>query len=170
MIECYLAWCGIGFHYVFLWKMILWVLNSEKLKSAVVDHYLLDEFNCCFCVNATAKNMFGYYFQTYNNNLCDVYLVPSFFFFSIFSPHTRSAYSFIANARATWLKKKITDNDIGLFVLQALTYALKIFNYFFTAVFILECVMKMLALGIQLYVKDKYVYIYSYKCNICTRE
>uniref|UniRef100_A0A2S2PYV7 Voltage-dependent T-type calcium channel subunit alpha-1H n=1 Tax=Sipha flava TaxID=143950 RepID=A0A2S2PYV7_9HEMI len=39
---------------------------------------------------------------------------------------------------------------------KALTYALKIFNYFFTAVFILECVMKMLALGIQLYVKDKW--------------
>ncbi|KAL5240540.1 hypothetical protein ACI65C_007950 [Semiaphis heraclei] len=39
---------------------------------------------------------------------------------------------------------------------KALTYALKIFNYFFTAVFILECVMKMLALGLQLYVKDKW--------------
>ncbi|XP_050424042.1 voltage-dependent T-type calcium channel subunit alpha-1G isoform X2 [Adelges cooleyi] len=39
---------------------------------------------------------------------------------------------------------------------KALTYALKIFNYFFTAVFILECVMKMLALGMQLYVKDRW--------------
>ncbi|KAK0098542.1 hypothetical protein PV326_007002 [Microctonus aethiopoides] len=39
---------------------------------------------------------------------------------------------------------------------KALTYALKIFNYFFTAVFILESFMKILALGIQLYLKDKW--------------
>ncbi|KAF7408826.1 hypothetical protein HZH66_003363 [Vespula vulgaris] len=39
---------------------------------------------------------------------------------------------------------------------KALTYALKIFNYFFTAVFILESLMKLLALGIHLYLKDKW--------------
>lgn len=39
---------------------------------------------------------------------------------------------------------------------KALTYALKIFNYFFTAVFILESMMKVLALGIKLYMKDKW--------------
>jgi voltage-dependent calcium channel T type alpha-1G len=38
---------------------------------------------------------------------------------------------------------------------KALSYALKIFNYFFTAVFILESVMKVLALGMHLYFKDK---------------
>lgn len=38
----------------------------------------------------------------------------------------------------------------------ALEYALKIFNYFFTAVFILEAVMKLVALGIRLYMKDKW--------------
>lgn len=35
-------------------------------------------------------------------------------------------------------------------------YALKIFNYFFTAVFILEGIMKLVALGLKLYVKDKW--------------
>ncbi|XP_039307104.1 voltage-dependent T-type calcium channel subunit alpha-1G isoform X4 [Solenopsis invicta] len=39
---------------------------------------------------------------------------------------------------------------------KALTYALKIFNYFFTAVFILESIMKLVALGVQLYMKDKW--------------
>ncbi|XP_043790226.1 voltage-dependent T-type calcium channel subunit alpha-1G isoform X2 [Apis laboriosa] len=39
---------------------------------------------------------------------------------------------------------------------KALTYALKIFNYFFTAVFILESFMKLLALGLHLYLKDKW--------------
>ncbi|XP_021929198.1 voltage-dependent T-type calcium channel subunit alpha-1H-like isoform X2 [Zootermopsis nevadensis] len=39
---------------------------------------------------------------------------------------------------------------------KALTYALKIFNYFFTAVFILESVMKLVALGLHLYFKDKW--------------
>uniref|UniRef100_T1GYK8 Ion transport domain-containing protein n=1 Tax=Megaselia scalaris TaxID=36166 RepID=T1GYK8_MEGSC len=38
----------------------------------------------------------------------------------------------------------------------ALEYALKIFNYFFTAVFILEAVMKLIALGFHLYMKDKW--------------
>lgn len=37
-----------------------------------------------------------------------------------------------------------------------LTYALKIFNYFFTAVFILEAVMKVVALGFRRYLKDKW--------------
>jgi len=40
--------------------------------------------------------------------------------------------------------------------LQALEYALKIFNYFFTAVFILELFMKLVALGFQLYLKDRW--------------
>ncbi|CAH0564653.1 unnamed protein product [Brassicogethes aeneus] len=39
---------------------------------------------------------------------------------------------------------------------EALEYALKIFNYFFTAVFILEGIMKLVALGVLLYVKDKW--------------
>lgn len=38
----------------------------------------------------------------------------------------------------------------------ALEYALKIFNYFFTAVFILEAEMKLLALGFKIYLKDKW--------------
>ncbi|XP_055388606.1 uncharacterized protein LOC129617143 isoform X3 [Condylostylus longicornis] len=38
----------------------------------------------------------------------------------------------------------------------ALEYALKIFNYFFTAVFILEAIMKLVALGWRLYLKDKW--------------
>lgn len=37
-----------------------------------------------------------------------------------------------------------------------LEYILKIFNYFFTAVFIIECVMKLIALGFCLYLKDKW--------------
>ncbi|XP_055678127.1 voltage-dependent T-type calcium channel subunit alpha-1G isoform X3 [Lutzomyia longipalpis] len=39
---------------------------------------------------------------------------------------------------------------------MALEYALKIFNYFFTAVFILEAIMKLVALGIRIYLKDKW--------------
>ncbi|KAL0279686.1 UNVERIFIED_CONTAM: hypothetical protein PYX00_001187 [Menopon gallinae] len=39
---------------------------------------------------------------------------------------------------------------------RPLTYALKIFNYFFTAVFILELIMKLVALGIRLYLKDRW--------------
>lgn len=46
---------------------------------------------------------------------------------------------------------------------KALTYALKIFNYFFTAVFILESFMKLVALGLHLYLKDKYVVFSSKK-------
>lgn len=46
---------------------------------------------------------------------------------------------------------------------KALTYALKIFNYFFTAVFILESFMKLVALGLHLYLKDKYVVLSSKK-------
>lgn len=37
-----------------------------------------------------------------------------------------------------------------------LAYALKIFNYFFTAVFILEAIMKLVALGFKIYLKDKW--------------
>ncbi|XP_072152992.1 voltage-dependent T-type calcium channel subunit alpha-1G isoform X2 [Bemisia tabaci] len=39
---------------------------------------------------------------------------------------------------------------------KSLAYTLRIFNYFFTAVFILESIMKLIALGIQLYLKDKW--------------
>ncbi|XP_060523337.1 voltage-dependent T-type calcium channel subunit alpha-1H-like isoform X2 [Cylas formicarius] len=35
-------------------------------------------------------------------------------------------------------------------------YVLRIFNYFFTAVFILESVMKLIALGFRMYIKDKW--------------
>lgn len=38
---------------------------------------------------------------------------------------------------------------------QELEYALKIFNYFFTAVFLLELSMKVVALGIPRYLTDK---------------
>lgn len=38
----------------------------------------------------------------------------------------------------------------------ALEYALKIFNYFFTAVFIIEAIMKLVALGLRIYMKDKW--------------
>jgi hypothetical protein len=47
---------------------------------------------------------------------------------------------------------------IGLIVtmwFQALEYALRIFNYFFTAVFIVESIMKLVALGLKLYFKDR---------------
>ncbi|XP_025832292.1 voltage-dependent T-type calcium channel subunit alpha-1G-like, partial [Agrilus planipennis] len=39
---------------------------------------------------------------------------------------------------------------------EILNYVLKIFNYFFTAVFILESTMKLTALGFKLYLKDKW--------------
>ncbi|XP_065163665.1 voltage-dependent T-type calcium channel subunit alpha-1H isoform X3 [Atheta coriaria] len=39
---------------------------------------------------------------------------------------------------------------------EILSYILKIFNYFFTAVFILESTMKLIALGFVLYLKDKW--------------
>ncbi|KAK9701208.1 Ion transport protein [Popillia japonica] len=39
---------------------------------------------------------------------------------------------------------------------EILNYILKIFNYFFTAVFILESTMKLIALGFMLYMKDKW--------------
>lgn len=35
-------------------------------------------------------------------------------------------------------------------------YLLRIFNYFFTAVFILESIMKLIALGFRMYIKDKW--------------
>lgn len=35
-------------------------------------------------------------------------------------------------------------------------YVLRIFNYFFTAVFILESIMKLIALGFKMYIKDKW--------------
>ncbi|XP_063224731.1 voltage-dependent T-type calcium channel subunit alpha-1G [Bacillus rossius redtenbacheri] len=39
---------------------------------------------------------------------------------------------------------------------KALSYILKIFNYFFTAVFILEAIMKLVSLGFKLYFKDRW--------------
>ncbi len=39
---------------------------------------------------------------------------------------------------------------------QSLQYALKIFNYFFTCVFILEAIVKIVALGVRRYFKDRY--------------
>lgn len=40
---------------------------------------------------------------------------------------------------------------------QELVYALKVFNYFFTAVFILEAAMKIVALGLSRYLYDRWV-------------
>ena len=42
------------------------------------------------------------------------------------------------------------------FSAQELKFALMIFNYFFTSVFILEAVMKMVALGFLRYIKDRW--------------
>lgn len=56
-----------------------------------------------------------------------------------------------------WYCLPVTDALACLFPgVQALTYALKIFNYFFTAVFILELTMKLVALGVRIYLKDKW--------------
>ena len=38
---------------------------------------------------------------------------------------------------------------------QELEFALKIFNYFFTSVFIIEATLKILALGFMRYIKDR---------------
>ena len=46
------------------------------------------------------------------------------------------------------------------FYFQGLAYALKVFNYFFTAVFILEAGMKIAALGCGRYLNDRLVYLY----------
>ena len=42
-------------------------------------------------------------------------------------------------------------------VLQELLFALKVFNFFFTSVFILEAVVKMVALGMLRYLKDRWL-------------
>ena len=42
-----------------------------------------------------------------------------------------------------------------VFIFQGLAYALKVFNYFFTAVFILEAGMKVSALGCGRYLSDR---------------
>jgi hypothetical protein len=42
-----------------------------------------------------------------------------------------------------------------VFILQELEFALKIFNYFFTSVFIMEATMKIIALGMIRYIKDR---------------
>lgn len=71
----------------------------------------------------------------------------------------------ISNILSSFFATTILDNT-GLNVVTmameyymmpiALEYALKIFNYFFTAVFILEALMKLVALGVKLYLKDKW--------------
>ena len=50
-----------------------------------------------------------------------------------------------------------TNKSHNLFLLrfQILAYALKVFNYFFTAVFILEAGMKVSALGFGRYMRDR---------------
>lgn len=47
-------------------------------------------------------------------------------------------------------------NSSFVFPYQILAYALKVFNYFFTAVFILEAGMKVSALGLGRYMNDRY--------------
>ena len=50
----------------------------------------------------------------------------------------------------------VTDlNGIIFSFLQSLQYTLKIFNYFFTCVFILEAVVKIVALGFMRYIRDR---------------
>lgn len=44
-----------------------------------------------------------------------------------------------------------------IFIFQQLKFALKIFNYFFTSVFILEAAMKIVALSFMRYLKDRSV-------------
>ncbi|KFM76570.1 Voltage-dependent T-type calcium channel subunit alpha-1I, partial [Stegodyphus mimosarum] len=43
-----------------------------------------------------------------------------------------------------------------IFISKELVYALKVFNYFFTAVFILEAAMKIVALGLRRYLADRW--------------
>ena len=43
-----------------------------------------------------------------------------------------------------------------LIFLQELVYALRVFNYFFTSVFVIESVCKVVALGMRRYIKDKW--------------
>ena len=47
-------------------------------------------------------------------------------------------------------------SDSVVFLHQQLKFALKIFNYFFTSVFILEAIVKITALGVMIYMKDRY--------------
>ncbi|XP_035224933.1 voltage-dependent T-type calcium channel subunit alpha-1H-like [Stegodyphus dumicola] len=48
------------------------------------------------------------------------------------------------------------QNAINTFASWELVYALKVFNYFFTAVFILEAAMKIVALGLRRYLSDRW--------------
>ena len=50
---------------------------------------------------------------------------------------------------------KIVNDILQSFLFQELRYALKIFNFFFTSVFILEATMKIVALGFFRYMKDR---------------
>lgn len=75
---------------------------------------------------------------------------PVFYYVNANEPAIVIAYYYNSNTESRNKIHLVFDISI-----QALTYALKIFNYFFTAVFILESVMKLVALGLHLYFKDK---------------
>ena len=45
-----------------------------------------------------------------------------------------------------------------MIISQELEYALKLFNYFFTGIFIVEAGMKVSALGLTRYLSDRYIY------------
>jgi len=47
-------------------------------------------------------------------------------------------------------------------VFQELHFALQIFNFLFTSVFVLEAVVKMTALGFGRYIKDRSAYLRSF--------
>ena len=50
---------------------------------------------------------------------------------------------------------KLNPFNGPLYPLQGLEFALKIFNYFFTGIFIIEAGMKISALGVQRYLSDR---------------
>ena len=51
---------------------------------------------------------------------------------------------------------QLTNDDVR--VLQELEFALQIFNFFFTSVFILEAIVKIVALGLVRYLSDRSVW------------
>ena len=53
----------------------------------------------------------------------------------------------------------------NLFPCQELEYALKLFNYFFTAIFILEAAIKISALGVKRYLTDRSVMPMRFSCR-----
>ena len=48
--------------------------------------------------------------------------------------------------------------SLTVIISQELEYALKLFNYFFTGIFIVEAGMKVSALGLTRYLSDRYIY------------